>query len=130
MPQAFNSLLPIEFWKSVHNLLRNRVFPEKCTFGHSQPHVGLMCGAMLNITSQWQDPEIWTFFVMGACDDKKNRSHSETTCAQISYSSIGPFKEYRRKTSSGENHTDSNLFSDLTRHLRPQSLALFIPLRS
>ena len=45
MPQAFTFLLPLDFWKLVHNLVRNRVFPEKGTSGHSRTRIGLMCGA-------------------------------------------------------------------------------------
>ena len=45
MSQEFTFLQPLDFWKSVDNLVRNRVFPEKGTTGHSQTRIGLMCAA-------------------------------------------------------------------------------------
>ena len=45
MPQVFTFPLPLDFRKSVHDLVRNRVFPEKGNIGHSQTRIGLMWGA-------------------------------------------------------------------------------------
>ena len=50
MPQVFTFPLPLDFRKSVHNFVRNRVFPEKGTIGHSQTRIGLMCGASARVT--------------------------------------------------------------------------------
>ena len=51
--------------------------------------------SMLNITSQWQDPENVFFCYKSIL--RKIRSHPETPCAQVSLLSIRPFKGYRRK---------------------------------
>ena len=53
-------------------------------------------GFMLNITGQWQDPKILIFCYKSILP--KIRSRAETPCAQVSFSSIRPFKGYRRKT--------------------------------
>ena len=52
--------------------------------------------ARVNITSQWQDPKVWIFCYKTYYE--KISSHAETPCAQVSFRSIRPFKEYRRKT--------------------------------
>ena len=43
----------------------------------------IKAGSMLNITSQWQDPEILILFYKSI--SRKIRSHDETTCAQVSF---------------------------------------------
>ena len=58
---------------------------------------------MLNITSQWQDPEILICCYKSIL--RKIRSHAETPCAQVSFRPIRPFKGYRRKTDPREAET-------------------------
>ena len=41
-------------------------------------------GSMLNITSQWQDPEIMTFIIIVPML-RKIRSHAETNYVQVSF---------------------------------------------
>ena len=65
-------------------------------------------GSMLNITSQWQDPEILDFCYKSIL--RKIRLHAETSCAQVLVWSIRPFKRCRRKTGPRETETDSKLF--------------------
>ena len=60
---------------------------------------------MLNITRQWQDPDILIFCYNSTL--RKNRSYAETPCAQVSFWSIRLFKSYRRKTGPREAETDS-----------------------
>ena len=59
---------------------------------------------MLNITSQWQGPEILIFLKSLL---RKIRSHAETPYAEVSFWSVRPFKGYRKKTGSREAETDS-----------------------
>ena len=63
-------------------------------------------GAMLNITNQWQVPEIYIFYKSIL---QEIRSHADTPCAKVSSSSICPFKGYRRKTGRREAETDSRI---------------------
>ena len=62
---------------------------------------------MLNITSQWQGPEILIFFCYKSIP-RKIRSHAETPYAQVSLRSIRPFKEYRLITGLREAEADSS----------------------
>ena len=56
MPQPFTNLLPLDFWKSVHNLVRNRVFP-KTYYWPSQPRIGLMCDGGICLQYRCQNPD-------------------------------------------------------------------------
>lgn len=44
LPQAFCFILPLHFWKSVHNLAHNRVFPRKVYYWPLTTRIGVTCG--------------------------------------------------------------------------------------
>ena len=63
-------------------------------------------GSMLDITSQWQDPDFLFFYYKSILP--KIRSHAETPRAKVLFWSIRLCKEYRRKTGPREAETDSS----------------------
>ena len=70
---------------------------------------------MLNITSQWQDPEILIFCYKSIL--RKIRSHAENPYVQVLFWSMRPLKGYRRKTGPHEAENDSRYWPDIAVYL-------------